>query len=69
MQTLLTFIFNLFLSTLHIFQMGIAEGDVGFVVGVIQGCYSLAQFISSFGLGHTSDKLGRKPVMIIGIFF
>eukprot|EP00164_Ancoracysta_twista_P005794 GFYU01007968.1.p1 GENE.GFYU01007968.1~~GFYU01007968.1.p1 ORF type:complete len:559 (-),score=132.82 GFYU01007968.1:51-1727(-) len=36
-------------------------------VGMLQGSTHLANFMASFYAGHLSDKLGRKPVLMIGI--
>jgi len=35
--------------------------------GVIVGAYGLAMVLGQVGLGQTSDKLGRKPVIIMGL--
>jgi DHA1 family multidrug resistance protein-like MFS transporter len=35
--------------------------------GVIVGVYGLAMVVGQVGLGQTSDKLGRKPVIILGL--
>jgi DHA1 family multidrug resistance protein-like MFS transporter len=35
--------------------------------GAIVGAYGLAMVLGQVGLGQTSDKLGRKPVIIMGL--
>uniref|UniRef100_A0A6B2L3I2 Major facilitator superfamily (MFS) profile domain-containing protein n=1 Tax=Arcella intermedia TaxID=1963864 RepID=A0A6B2L3I2_9EUKA len=41
--------------------------EVGFYAGWIASCFNIAQFSSSFGWGWLSDKVGRKPVLIVGL--
>ena len=42
------------------------NNDAGYYSGLLNSCYFLAQFLSSFFLGTLSDSIGRKPVLIIG---
>jgi MFS family permease len=34
---------------------------------IAMGCYSLGQFIASPWWGRLSDRIGRKPILIIGL--
>ncbi|KAJ3411113.1 hypothetical protein HDV05_002722 [Chytridiales sp. JEL 0842] len=43
------------------------EKDIGFYVGFIASSFSLAQFLTSIFWGWTSDKIGRRPVLLIGL--
>ncbi|MBU6427583.1 MAG: MFS transporter [Cyanobacteria bacterium REEB65] len=40
---------------------------VGFTVGALMGSYSLVQFLFSPLWGHFSDRLGRKPIFLVGL--
>ena len=41
-------------------------GEVGVYVGTIASAYALAQFMTNFFWGWLSDRVGRKPVILIG---
>ncbi|TPX37689.1 hypothetical protein SmJEL517_g00556 [Synchytrium microbalum] len=43
------------------------EKDIGFYVGFIASAFSLAQFLTSIWWGWLSDKIGRRPVLLIGL--
>ncbi|KAI9335685.1 major facilitator superfamily domain-containing protein [Obelidium mucronatum] len=43
------------------------EKDVGFYVGFIASAFSLAQFMTSLLWGWVSDRVGRRPVLLIGL--
>lgn len=40
--------------------------EVGVYVGTIASSYALAQFVTNFFWGWLSDRIGRKPVVLIG---
>jgi MFS family permease len=42
--------------------------SAGFIGGVIVPCYAAAELITVMAFGAMSDKIGRKPVLIIGHF-
>lgn len=46
----------------------VKEGQTGLYVGLIASSFALAQFTTNFFWGWLSDKIGRKPVIIIGTF-
>ena len=43
--------------------------QVGVYVGTIASSFALAQFTTNFFWGWLSDRIGRKPVIIMGTFF
>eukprot|EP00026_Physarum_polycephalum_P004924 Phypoly_transcript_04950.p1 GENE.Phypoly_transcript_04950~~Phypoly_transcript_04950.p1 ORF type:complete len:513 (+),score=52.93 Phypoly_transcript_04950:61-1599(+) len=47
---------------------GMREDLIGMAGGALVGIFSLAQFISSFIIGHWSDIYGRKLLMMAGLF-
>lgn len=46
----------------------VKEGQTGLYVGLIASSFALAQFTTNFFWGWLSDKIGRKPVIILGTF-
>jgi multidrug resistance protein len=44
-------------------------GGTGMVVGVLVSSYSVAQLLSSPLWGRVSDRHGRRPALILGLFF
>ncbi|CAO2651042.1 Nn.00g093390.m01.CDS01 [Neocucurbitaria sp. VM-36] len=46
----------------------VKEGQAGLYVGLIASSFALAQFTTNFFWGWLSDKVGRKPVIIVGTF-
>jgi multidrug resistance protein len=44
-------------------------GGTGMVVGVLVSSYSVAQLLSSPVWGRVSDRHGRRPALILGLFF
>lgn len=46
----------------------VKEGQTGLYVGLIASSFALAQFTTNFFWGWLSDKIGRKPVIIVGTF-
>ncbi|KAL9595743.1 MAG: hypothetical protein Q9219_006241 [cf. Caloplaca sp. 3 TL-2023] len=43
--------------------------QVGLYVGLIASSFALAQFATNFFWGWTSDRIGRKPVVLMGTLF
>ena len=41
--------------------------DVGFYVGLIQSLFYLVQFFAAPYWGEKSDKIGRRPIFIVGL--
>ena len=41
-------------------------GQTGFYVGLVASSFALAQFTTNFFWGWLSDRIGRKPVVLIG---
>jgi MFS family permease len=46
----------------------VKDGQTGLYVGLIASSFALAQFTTNFFWGWLSDKVGRKPVIVIGTF-
>ncbi|KAF2830009.1 MFS transporter-like protein [Ophiobolus disseminans] len=46
----------------------VKEGQTGLYVGLIASSFALAQFTTNFFWGWLSDKIGRKPVILLGTF-
>ncbi|KAF1852172.1 MFS general substrate transporter [Cucurbitaria berberidis CBS 394.84] len=46
----------------------VKDGQAGLYVGLIASSFALAQFTTNFFWGWLSDKIGRKPVIIVGTF-
>lgn len=46
----------------------VKDGQTGLYVGLIASSFALAQFTTNFFWGWLSDKIGRKPVIILGTF-
>lgn len=44
----------------------VKEGQVGLYVGLIASSFALAQFCTNFGWGLLSDRIGRKPIVLLG---
>ena len=47
---------------------GIDEADVGFWAGTAGAIFSFAQCITAIAWGRASDRFGRKPVILLGLF-
>lgn len=45
---------------------GISKDDVGMYVGTIASAFALAQFVTNYFWGWLSDRVGRKPVILLG---
>ncbi|KAL1311211.1 hypothetical protein AAFC00_001403 [Neodothiora populina] len=46
----------------------VKDGQVGLYVGLIASSFALAQFATNFFWGWLSDRIGRKPVVLVGTF-
>ena len=46
----------------------VKEGQTGLYVGLIASSFALAQFTTNFFWGWLSDRIGRKPVILLGTF-
>ncbi|KAI8617269.1 major facilitator superfamily domain-containing protein [Chytriomyces sp. MP71] len=44
-----------------------SDKEVGYYVGFIASAFSLAQFCTSLGWGFLSDRVGRRPVLLVGL--
>jgi MFS family permease len=47
-----------------------AYDDLGWtasMLGLVMSTYGVAMVAGEFGLGHLSDRLGRKPIIVIGL--
>ena len=49
-------------------DFGIVDKDIGFYAGYIASSFSIAQFLTSILWGTMSDKFGRRPILLIGLF-
>ncbi|KAK6520042.1 hypothetical protein TWF506_000332 [Arthrobotrys conoides] len=49
-------------------SFGVPETDVGFWVGLTASSFSIAQCITGIAWGRLSDRVGRKPAILCGIF-
>jgi hypothetical protein len=45
---------------------GVSETKIGLSVGIIASAFALAQFATNVFWGRLSDRIGRKPVVMIG---
>jgi DHA1 family tetracycline resistance protein-like MFS transporter len=50
-------------------RFGLQETEAGTAVGLLNGSRDLANFFSSFFIGHLSDHFGRKFLVVIALFF
>ena len=37
------------------------------LLGLLLGCFSLAQFVFAPSLGRLSDRIGRRPVLLVSV--
>ncbi|KAF2665392.1 MFS general substrate transporter [Microthyrium microscopicum] len=47
---------------------GVKPADVGFWTGTAAAIFSLAECLTAIPWGGLSDRLGRKPVLLVGLF-
>lgn len=43
-----------------------SEQRVGRATGLLSATFSAAQLLTSYPLGRLSDRIGRKPIMLLG---
>ncbi len=48
------------------FEGGIGEERVSRLTGLLAAVYSSSQFLTALAWGYLSDRIGRRPVVIIG---
>lgn len=44
----------------------IPDGQEGLYVGILASAFAMAQLVTNFLWGYLSDRIGRKPVMLLG---
>jgi DHA1 family tetracycline resistance protein-like MFS transporter len=49
-------------------ELGAAGTHSAWAMGALQGSFALAQFMFAASLGAWSDHVGRKPVLLVGLF-
>ncbi|KAI8089423.1 major facilitator superfamily domain-containing protein [Halteromyces radiatus] len=49
------------------FHVTEVEADLGYYIGLLTTAFGIAQFISAIPWGLLSDRIGRKPVIMIGL--
>jgi multidrug resistance protein len=59
--------FGLVIPVLPYYAQRLGVGGVGF--GALLGMYSLMQFLATIVLGRLSDRVGRRPILLISILF
>eukprot|EP01122_Echinamoeba_exundans_P007057 TRINITY_DN2091_c0_g1_i1.p1 TRINITY_DN2091_c0_g1~~TRINITY_DN2091_c0_g1_i1.p1 ORF type:complete len:342 (+),score=43.96 TRINITY_DN2091_c0_g1_i1:152-1177(+) len=47
-------------------RFGMSEAETGTALGFLVGVYYIAQFVSSFLIGHLSDRVGRRIPLTMG---
>jgi MFS family permease len=47
---------------------GVEPTDIGFWTGAASAIFSLAQCVTAMSWGRASDKYGRKPIILLGLF-
>ena len=48
---------------------GVGPNQVGVYVGILASAFAIAQFLSGLFWGYLSDRIGRKPVILMGTAF
>lgn len=49
-------------------RFGVGEESLGVVSGSLLAAFLFSSFLSSFFIGSISDRVGRKPLILIGLF-
>jgi len=60
--------FGIIIPILPFLAKDINPNQAGLLVAMLLAGYSLAQFVSSPFWGRLSDRIGRRPVILIGVF-
>lgn len=47
---------------------GVKSSDVGFWTGVVSASFSIAQCLTAISWAKASDRYGRKPILLLGLF-
>lgn len=50
-------------------QFGVPNEEVGYYVGFLATGYYVGQLISNYPVGWISDKIGRRPLLLLGSYF
>ena len=48
-------------------SFGVPPEDVGYYAGITAASFSLCQFFTGIVWGRLSDRIGRKPAIILGL--
>ncbi len=59
--------FGLIIPILPYYAQRLGVGGLGF--GALIGTFSLMQFVATIVLGRLSDRLGRRPILLVTILF
>jgi len=46
---------------------GLSEGETAWTLGLLLSCYSIMQFIFSPVWGRVSDRMGRRPILLLSL--
>ena len=68
LQTTLPYVIGVYMVRDFLSKKGeeLSEEEVGFLTGVLGATFCLAQTLTSFLLGKLSDRVGRKPIIVLG---
>jgi MFS family permease len=64
-----TVIFPFVNSQVEFLLPNVPKPKIGAYSGVIEALFALSQFLSFYFWGSLSDRIGRKPVLLAGLFF
>jgi len=67
-STAATMIFPFLYHMIEHFGVAGSEDQIGFYSGMIASSFSFAQFLSAFLWGRLSDRFGRRPILLFGLF-
>ena len=60
--------FGIIIPILPFLVEEVDKAQAGFLLAVLLSVYSLAQFVSAPLWGRLSDRIGRRPVILVGLF-
>ncbi|SPO27706.1 uncharacterized protein UTRI_04258_B [Ustilago trichophora] len=46
----------------------VPTSQIGYYAGLVESCFAFVQFLTIFFWARLSDRIGRKPVLLIGLF-